>query len=214
MAAMAADPSATPERVTVYGACCPLSCQCKKGDQRFKDYTEENARWRIQNHLQTSTYHNLPRVDAETIMQGVEIETWEEDAKQAKRDHEWDASETEWTAKRMRPGHAMGSVPSQTDVASTRVATPAMVRQAFGNPTTLMRMDRSRAERVLTGMEPDAQIVLNGHQAQIIMDSLSRARASTLCCQQVASSALQAFTQEHDRLVDLQEVMMSWIRQQ
>ena len=78
----------------------------------------------------------------------------------------------------------------------------------------LMRMDRNRAERVLTGMEPDAQIVLNGVQAQIIMDSLSRARASTLCCQQVASSALQAFTQEHDRLVDLQEVMMSWIRQQ
>ena len=141
---MAADPSssATPEKVTVYGACCPLCCQCKKGEHKFKDFSEENARWRIANHLITSSYHNLSKADAECVMAGVEIETWEEEAKQAKRDWEWDAPDTEWTSKRMRTGHATGSVPSQTDVAKAPAPTPAIVRQAFGNPTMLMRMDR------------------------------------------------------------------------
>ena len=128
--------------MTVYGACCPLNGQCKKGEHKFKDFAEENARWRIKNHLITSSYHNLPEHDAECIMGSVEIESWEEEVNKAKRDQEWDAPDHEWTAKRMRTGHAMGSVPSQTDVARTPAATPAIVRQAFGNPTMLMRMDR------------------------------------------------------------------------
>ena len=85
---MAADPSssATPEKMTVYGACCPLSCQCKKGEHKFKYFSKENARWRIKNHLITPTYHNLADHDAECIMCGVEIESWEEDVNRAKRD--------------------------------------------------------------------------------------------------------------------------------
>lgn len=57
---------------------CPKSDLCNKKGQRLgSDISVEDARWRISNHLQQSTYHQLSADDAD--MEAVQAELFEED---------------------------------------------------------------------------------------------------------------------------------------
>ena len=193
-----------------------MNDKCKKRGMMFKGWSEEQCRWRIKNHLMTSSYHLLNEQDAELQMCLVNLESWEEEhAEKAEEAVDWGATDEQWSRKRRRGGYAQGSLPSSSECAQVGAMSGAMVRQAFGNPQLHLNLrQRNVMSRVPRAIPADTQVVLNGVQAQIIMDSLSRARAATQACQNVAESSLSAFATENERLTDLQEVLHSWLQEQ
>ena len=168
----------------------------------------------MKNHLIASSYRSLSLEEAEAQMGVIEPEFWEEEKQAAKQWEEWSQPDREWSAKRRRR-ESKQAVPSARACAAVPAPNAALVRQAFGAPTISLglRGSASSNERVLVGIPVDAPVAVNGVQAQIIIDSLSRARAATLAMQQVAQSALTAFNAEAERLADLQEVLVSWLRE-
>ena len=63
---------------TLYISFCPQGHLCTRGGGRLgADRDEATAKWRVLNHLQTSTYHNLSEADAEHMCEDMQFETEE-----------------------------------------------------------------------------------------------------------------------------------------
>ena len=192
---MLVDPAEAVEKVNVYVVRCPHGQDCSKGGRILaKKISEKAARLAVQQHLVASPYHAQDEVAASLEADAVEVETWEEDAK----NWSWaDEDAAEWYSSRKRIRS-----PSR-DPPSTRSSSSA--QRAIGAPAA------QHGVVAKVRKAPSDELVLTRAQAQAMVDSLKRAKSATQAASQLCKKASKVFDEEACCIDQCMQVLESYM---
>ena len=86
---------------------------------------------------------------------------------------------------------------------------PAQIREAFGCGPPVQQLS-GMPGRMLINVPLEAEVYMNGAQVQVVMDSLSRARACVATCIHIAEKAAHSFHAEAMGLEQLHNCVASY----
>lgn len=185
-----------------YISFCTRGGECRRGGSRLgADRDERDARWRISNHLHTSSYHNLSLDDAEEESRTAELVEEEAEEEASLRDHaEGDGAASSWRHGPYDKGKGKSKGWNKGD------------KGGKGGKADMTEVIRATVHEMLAAPPPSAPhsvMMLSSPPAMTLIDRLvqhvSRAEAAARSSARLARSAAQAFEEEAGHFRDVLE---------
>lgn len=140
----------------------------------------------------------------------LKVEEWTEDTDEWER---WQkANDEQWCKNNRRRGARSAPYQPPEQVAPlSQSAVAAAFPKGSGKGGPLQLNMSGASSPVSANIAPEATVQLNSAQAQVILDSVTRARMCSAACLAVAERSAVAFRAEQAALADLQETLASWL---